>query len=216
MNSKGSLFVKIAAISLIVLVVVSAGWSLATSLGWVNAGVGSGLIGGRLNGNFSGRFPDDGTGQQPQGFRRNGLQPPQDFQGQNGNPLPGQNLGNGNPGSFPVRGGSAGVFGLIRWLGTGFNIAALAIGILAAIGLFKNKRWGVTLAVILSALLGVSSVFGLLRFNLNLTTGISALKVLLGVAVIVLLMLPAARQTTRKLPAAVMDVEEDEIFREIR
>jgi len=54
MNTNGRMFIKVAAICLIALVLVSAAWSLVSSLGLVR-GAGGFLTAGRLPGAFTGR-----------------------------------------------------------------------------------------------------------------------------------------------------------------
>jgi uncharacterized membrane protein (DUF2068 family) len=91
---------------------------------------------------------------------------------------------------------------------TGVNIGALVLGLLAAIGLWKQKKWAAILAIILAALLLLTSLTGfasMLRFFSPLVFGEGLIKILLALAVIVLLLLPASRKAYAKL------AEEDDL-----
>lgn len=215
MNSQGSVLVKVAAICLILLIVVSAGWSLATSFGLVNGFGGARLLNGRP-GNFAGRNFNDGNRnfQPPQGSQQNqpGFQPPE------GSQSDGTTRGQQFQGNFRSRTGLFGLLGVLRWVGTGISIVALIAGVFAAIGLFRRKIWGKTLAIILAALVAVSSLFGFFRLTLNLSTGIALVKILLAAAVIVLLVLPASRAGFKPgVPAGANDETDDELsYRTIR
>lgn len=224
MESKGPIFIKTAAICLILLIIVSAGWSLVTGFGLVR-GLGNNFVVSGPGGNFTGRgfSGSDGNFQRPEGFQPGdgNFQPPDGgFQGQPGGQLPeGAPQGQQNF-SGDLRPGASilGPLGLLRWLGVGVSIAALIGGVLAIIGLFKGKKWGVVLSILLAALLGLTSAIGFIRFTINLTTGIAMLKILLATAVIVLLLLPASRKTLTPASASVMgsDDEEELSFRTIR
>ena len=186
MNSKGSKILTASSIGLILLVLIGAGWSLATNLGWVNAGFGGNPIaGGRM-----------GSGLPRGSFEDGSFQPPENFQGRTGN--------------FSRTDGLTGVFGVVRWLGMGLNLAGLLIGAVAVIGIHKRKKWGVVLAIVLAALIGLTSLFGLFRFAVTLSYAQSLIKVALAVAVVVLLLLPSARKAFNPAPALVDDDEDDE------
>lgn len=216
MNAQGSVLIKVAAICLIVLIVVSAGWSLMTSLGLVNS-FGGGRFPNGGAGGFAGRNFNDGNRnfQPPQGFQQGqpGFQPPDGSQ--SGGTQQGQQ---GFQGNFRQRPGLFNLFGIFRWVGFGISIAALIAGVFAVIGLFRRKIWGKTLAIILAALLALSSLLGFLRFTLSLSTGIALLRFLLAAAVIVLLVLPATRAGFKPtIPAgAAADDEEDLDYRTVR
>ena len=68
------------------------------------------------------------------------------------------------------------------------------IGLLAAYGLWKAKRWGMIVAIIVSALNALSAVPGL-AFQPNLPATIAAgVGIAISVLIIVLAALPSARQ----------------------
>src|SRR3990170_4300179 len=200
MNPNGKILITTAAICLIALIVVSAGWSVATSFGLVRVGSVNFMVGGRPGGAFAGRELENGQGD---------FQPPEGFQQGR------QNFSS----DFSPRTGLVGLLGIARWLGVGLSIAAIIAGIFAVIGLFRQKKWGVNLAIILAALLALTGVSSFFRFAIDLNTGIAALKVLLAVAVIILLLLPASRQALKPATVAVSEIEaeeEDLTFRTIR
>jgi len=70
----------------------------------------------------------------------------------------------------------------------------------------------------LAAVLALTSVIGLFRLAINLTTGVAMLKIILAAAVIVLLALPASRKTFATVAAAGSspDEEDDLSYRTIR
>ena len=213
MNPNGKILITTAAICLIALIVVSAGWSVATSFGLVRVGSVNFMVGGRPGGAFAGRELENGQGafQPPEGFQPGdgNFQPPEGFQQGR------QNFSS----DFSPRTGLVGLLGIARWLGVGLSIAAIIAGIFAVIGLFRQKKWGVNLAIILAALLALTGVSSFFRFAIDLNTCIAALKVLLAVAVIILLLLPASRQALKPATVAVSEIEaeeEDLTFRTIR
>jgi len=138
-----------------------------------------------------GTVPQDGFGGQPQ----TGIRPGAGFfnpGGQNSGSSNGQT--NPNFRNFQGRVGAiSGLFGIIRWVVIGLNLAALVLGILSAVGLWRQKKWAAILAIILSVVLLLVNIPGLLRIFSPLLFGLNLLKVLLALAVIILLLLPAAR-----------------------
>jgi lysylphosphatidylglycerol synthetase-like protein (DUF2156 family) len=104
-------------------------------------------------------------------------------------------------------GGTSGLFRIISFASTGLNIVALVLGLLAAFGLWKQKKWGAVLAIIVAVLILLTSFSGLLRFFSLLIFGEALLKVLLALAVIILLLLPAARKAYA--PPADLDLDLD-------
>ena len=188
MNTKRPAVITIAAISLVMLVVVSSGWALAGNFGLLgtNAGLpGVGVMRGdgtKSPEGISGQVPANirpGTGTLNQGNRGSGQGLPimrtvQGIVGTSGNP--------------------AGLFGIISSMTTGLNVIALVLGIIAAVGLWKKKKWAAILAIILSAILLLVNLPGVTRIFFPLLFGINLLKVLLALAVIVLLLLPSARE----------------------
>lgn len=89
------------------------------------------------------------------------------------------------------------------------GLVALALAILAAVGVWKGKGWGVTLAILLVALVLLTTLFAMfpLRplgfiglsqvWQLFAMFGLNVVKVLLALAVLVLLLLPVSRRTYR-------------------
>jgi len=73
------------------------------------------------------------------------------------------------------------------------SVVAGFIGLVAVYGLWKAKRWGMILAIILSALNALSAAPGLfVQPNLIATTG-AGVTVAFSVLIIVLTVLPSAR-----------------------
>jgi hypothetical protein len=83
---------------------------------------------------------------------------------------------------------------LIRPVMTVLNGILIVLGVVAAIGLFKTKRWGVILAILLSVLLLLLAIPGMLRIFSVLLFAETLVRVLLALAVIVLLLLPQSRK----------------------
>jgi len=119
MNPNGKILITTAAICLIALIVVSAGWSVATSFGLVRVGSVNFMVGGRPGGAFAGRELENGQGafQPPEGFQPGdgNFQPPEGFQQGR------QNFSS----DFSPRTGLVGLLGIARWLGVGLSIAAI-------------------------------------------------------------------------------------------
>lgn len=180
----------IATVCLVLLVLISFGLALARNFG---------LMGTTFN---PAGFPDGSTihgqGIFPQGgFLQSDNLPgdgvPQQMPG-NFDPNNSDTQSNPTTRTFQGRtGGTAGLFRILGFATTGLNIVALVLGLLAAIGLWKQKKWGAVLAIIVAVLILLTSFSGLLRF-FSLLFGEALLKVLLALAVIVLLLLPAARK----------------------
>jgi len=81
----------------------------------------------------------------------------------------------------------------LGWIGVALYGVALILAVVAAIGIFKCKKWGAILGIIVAAGLGIASAFGLVRFMGWSTLAIAIVKVLLAVAVITLLLLKPSR-----------------------
>lgn len=104
---------------------------------------------------------------------------------------------------------------LLRFWG---SLALLALATLAAVGVWKGKGWGTALAIILAALILLTTLFAVFPMrSLRLvwmvsrmgqawwplvTFGINLLKALLALTIIILLLLPASRQTYRASPSS--------------
>jgi len=209
MKTKRPVILTIAAICLVVLVLFSSVLTLASNFGLLgmNRGV-VGLPGGRMIvGGGQGNFQPGGfNGQQPGDLPGNGTdQFPGNFDPNN----PTTQQDNPNFQGFQGRraGGFSGLFGVLRGVMVGLNIVALALGMVAAIGLWKQKKWGAVLAIILAALLLLTSFSGLLRFFSLLVFGEALFKVVLALAVIILLLLPAARKAYAPAPDDDMDLD---------
>jgi hypothetical protein len=205
MISKRPVLLTIASICLVILVIFSAGLTLARNFGLLsptfgatgltnrrfNMGSGQGnLPQGSLNGQQPGDLPGLGTGQLPGNMDPNstGGQPDfQNFQGRTG--------------------GGNSLFRILNLVTTGFNIAAIVLGLLAAVGLWRQKKWAAVLAIILSCLILLTSFTGLLRIFSWLTFGEALLKVLLSLAVIILLLLPASRKAYSPPPDLDLDLD---------
>lgn len=79
------------------------------------------------------------------------------------------------------------------WIGVALYGVALILALVAAIGIFKAKRWGAILGIILAAGLGITSAFGLVRILGWSMPAIAIVKILLAVTVITLLLLNPSR-----------------------
>jgi hypothetical protein len=172
--------VTIAAILLIILSLFVGGLGIASQYGLLGLGPGNRQF---LAGRFAGRnFPQGGFPSG--GFPSGGIPNDQNNTGQTPNFTPNRQLGTG----------LARLLRLIRPVMTVLNGLLIVVGVVAAIGLFKTKRWGVILAIILSALLFLLAIPGMLRIFSVLTAVENVVRMLLALAVIVLLLLPQARK----------------------
>jgi len=202
MNTKRPAILTIAIICLVLLVLFSSGLSLARNFGLLGTSFGApGFpFGSMMRG--QGNFPQGGflpSGDLPDGT----FQRPGNFDPNN----PDTQV---NPTTRTFQGGTGATSGLFRILSfttTGLNIAALVLGLLAAFGLWKQKKWGAVLAIIVSVLILLTSFSGLLRFFSLLVFGEALFKVLLALAVIILLLLPASRKAYA--PPADLDLDLD-------
>ena len=201
MEEKRPIVITIAAITLVVLVLVSSGWSLAVNLGLMRIEVGLPGIAGRVmqfqggngafpRGNFNSVPPSNAPSGAGDGIPNTnpGDRGPSNTDGSSGQSFPNFQNFQGRTGVF------SGLFGILRWVTTGLYMLALVLGILCAIGLLKLKKWAGILAIILSAVLLVVNIPGLLRIFSPLLLVFNLLKVFLALAVIILLLLPAARK----------------------
>jgi len=185
MNSKRPVTLTIATIVLIVLVLFSSGLSLASNFGLLGSAYG-------FNNLQPGTRPDFGNGQSL------------DNSGANG----GTSQTNPNYQNFQGRtGGFNTLFRFIRIGTIGLYCTVLALGLLAAFGLWKQKKWAAILAIILSALILLASIPGFLRIFSWLIFSETLLKILLSLVVIILLLLPASRKAYSPSPA--LDLDDD-------
>jgi len=207
MNTKRPVIITVASICLIILVLFSSGLTLARNFGWLGPTFGAAGLPGRrfIMGGGQGTFPQGGfNGQQPNNLPANGT----DQQNTNGDQNNSGSQSNPNFQNFQGRTGRTnGLFQVIRLATTGFNIITLVLGLLVAVGLWKQKKWAAILAIILAGLMFLSSVTGLLRIFSWVMFGEALLKVLLSVAVIVLLLLPAARKAYSPSPDLDLDLD---------
>ncbi|MFC2064684.1 hypothetical protein ACFLXB_06280 [Chloroflexota bacterium] len=190
MNTKRPAVITIAVISLVLLVLVSSGWALAgnfgllgfnTRLSGVSQMQGDGImtqehISSQVPANIS---PGAGIGFFNQGNRGSGQR------------VPGMRIIQGITGTS---GNPSGLIGIFRSVTIGLNMILLVLGLIIAFGLWSQKKWAAILAIILSAILLLVNLPGMTRILTPLLFGINLLKVLLALAVIILLLLPAARK----------------------
>ncbi len=125
------------------------------------------------------------------------------FQGGNGNNGNFQG-GNGNNGNFQARGGTNAFSSIFRLLGPSFGyisigitVLGIVLSLLSAWGVWKQKRWGLNLAMVLALLFLVAALPGLFSLggrNINwLRTSITVLNLIASVPILVLGILPSVR-----------------------
>ncbi len=134
----------------------------------------------------------------------------------NGSPIGSLPNGQGNSGTNPnfsrTFTGGAGASGLGRLLSLlrpvtiGLDIIILILAGVAAFALFKGKRWGVVLSIILAVLILLLTIPSMIRIFSAVVLIENLARILLAVAVVVLLLLPASR----KAFAPVDDLDLDE------
>jgi heme A synthase len=172
---------------LIVLSLFVAGLGIANQYGLLGQGFGNQPFGaGQIRNrdfNPQGGFPQGGFPQG--GFPQGGFPNDQNNQGTTPNFAPNQQSGVG----------IARIFRLIRPVTIVFNVLVLVLAVVAAIGLFKSRRWAATLAIVLSILMLLGSFPGLLRIFSPVMLIENVVRMILAVAVIVLLLLPSARNS---------------------
>jgi len=186
-NPKRPAVVTIAAILLIVLSLFVAGLGVASQYGLLGQGFGGRQFIARQGrtGNFNpqGGFPQGGFPQG--GFPNDGT-------------TNDQNNGGTTRTFTPNRQFSTGLFSILRLLQPvllGLDILLLILAVVAAFGLFKSKRWGATLGIVLSVLLVLLAIPGMLRIFSPMILIENVVRILLAIAVIVLLLLPTARKS---------------------
>jgi hypothetical protein len=203
-NPKRPAVVTIAAILLIVLSLFVASLGVANQFGLLGGGFGNGQFvarnGQNRNFNSQGGFPQGGF---PQG----------------GAPQGGFQNDPNNPGTTPNRTfnrqsatGLASIFRILRPVTIALDIILLVLSVVAAIGLFKSKRWGTILAIVISVLLILLTVPSMIRIFSTVTLAENLVRILLAVAVIVLLLLPSARKSNAT-PVADDQVEVERVVR---
>jgi hypothetical protein len=213
MDTKRPTVVTIAAILLVILALFVAGLGLAGQFGLLRRGganrqFASGQFrnrsfnlpnGGTNNGSPQGTFPNGGNGTFPNGG--NGT-------------FPNDQNGTGTTNNFPrtFTGGTgitglAGLFRFLRPVTIGLDIALLLLAGLAAFGIFKGKRWGQILAIVIAVLLILLAIPSFIRIFSAVVLIENLVRILLAVAVIVLLLLP----NSRKVFAKAEDLELDDM-----
>ena len=182
MSTQRPALVTIAAILLLILSLLVAGFGMARQFGLYGIGFGRGqFVPGQLrdrNFNPQGGFPQGG-------FPQGGFPNDQNNQGTVPNFAPNQQMGIG----------IARIFRLIRPVMIALNVILLVLAVVAAIGLFKSRRWAAILAIVLASLLLLTTIPGLLRFFSPVMLIENVVQMLLALAVIVLLLLPSARNS---------------------
>ncbi len=182
MNTQRPAVVTIAAILLIVLSLFVGGLGIARQAGLLGSGFGNRQF---VPGQFRNRNFTPQNGVPSNGFPSNGLPNDQNNQGTTPNFSPTRQFGTG----------LARIVRLIRPVTIALDIILLVLAGVAAFGLFKNKRWGAILAIVLAVLLFLLAIPGFIRIFSALALVENIARMLLAVAVIVLLLLPSARQS---------------------
>lgn len=205
MNSKRPLTLTIATIVLIMLVLFSSGLRLASNFGLLGSAFGAGGLAGRRFMPGSGNMPSDGFNNLQPGTRP-------DFGNGQSNDNSGSNGGTSQtyPNFQNSQGRTGGFNTLFRFLRIGtiaLYCGVLLLGILSAFGLWKQKKWAAILAIILASVVLLSSIPGLLRINSWIILGETVINILLSLAVIILLLLPASRKAYSPAPA--LDLDDD-------
>jgi hypothetical protein len=193
--------VTVAAILLLVLTVFVAGLGIANQYG---------LLGGRgfanrqfIAGQNRNRTFTPPSGGFPQGgFPQNGL--PNAQNGQGTTPNFAFNRQNAS--------GLASLLRILRPVMIALDLILLGLSIVAAIGLFKSKSWGTILAIVVSVLIILLTIPSMIRIFSTITLAENLIRILMAIAVIVLLLLPAARKTNL-ISAAGDDIEVERVVR---
>jgi len=187
MNTHRPAVVTIAAILLIVLSFFVAGVGISSQYGLLGRGFGNRqFVAGQFqnrNFNSQGGFPQGGFPQG--GFPPGGFPNDQNNSGGTPNFTPNRQLGVG----------FARLFRLIRPVMIAWNVILLVLAVVAAIGLFKSRRWAATLATVLAVLMFLGAFPGLLRIFSPVMLIENIVRMLLAVAVVALLLLPSARKS---------------------
>ncbi len=195
--------VTIAATLLIVLAVFVAGLGIANQYGLLRVG------GFNRRGFIAGQGGNRSFAPQS-GFSNNGTNNNQNGTGfGTGN---GTGTGTGTIPTFTNRTGATGLARLTRLLRSvtlGIDIGVLLLAIVAAIGLFRGKRWGAILAIVLAAILILLAIPGMLRIFSAVVLVENLVRILLAVAVIVLLLLPISRKSFAKVDDLDLDLDTD-------
>jgi hypothetical protein len=152
-------------------------------------------------------LPRPGTGTTTPGGQ-NGF--PSQGSGLQGQGLPGQGGSNFPNRQFGGRGGGLLGLGLLSGMtGTIVYAIALLVSLAAAVGMFITRRWGQVLGIVMAVvylLLALVSflpmiLLGFGRAVNGLNLGLSILRLVLAMAVIVLALIPAKKLTAPATPA---------------
>lgn len=194
MDTKRPPVVTIAAILLIVLGLFVAGLGIANQFGLFGRGFGNQAF---VAGQFRNRSITGQNGSPSNGFTNNGS--PNNGFTNNGSPDNGITNNQGTTPNFtPNRRVGTGLFSILRLLQPvtlGLDILMLILAVVAAIGLFKSKRWGMILAIVISVLLILLAIPGMLRIFSAVILVENLVRILLAIAVVVLLLLPSSRNS---------------------
>ena len=150
----------------------------------------------------------------PQGVQPGNMVPRGEFQPGNGNFQPGGGNFQPDGGNFQRRsrpGGLFSLFGTARSLGINFQylryfsmgivIIGVALALVAAFGVWKQKRWALNLGIVLAVLILLGTLPGLFtlggRFISWIPTSLNILKALASIPIIVLGILPSVRDSVR-------------------
>lgn len=186
MDTKRPTLVTIAAILLVVLGLFVAGLGIANQygLGRTNRAFAASQFrnrsfpsqnGGQFNNNPIGTIPNGQTnGQTDQGTTPNFNRT---FAGGTG------------------RTGLASILRILRPVTLGLDLGLLVLAGVAAFAMFKGKRWGQILAIVVAAIILLLTIPSLIRIFSAVVLIENLVRILLAVAVIVLLLLPTTRKT---------------------
>ncbi len=185
-TTKRPTVITVAAILLIVLTVFVVGLGIANQYGLLGRGNRVFAAGQFRNPNFT---PPNGFSSNGQS---NGFTGSQNGLGTNG--FTGQGT---NPTFIPNRTRATGLAGIqrtLRAITLVLDIILFGLAIVAAVGLFKIKRWAAILSVVLAVLVILLTIPGMIRIFSSVVLIENLLRIGLSVAVIVLLLLPSARK----------------------
>jgi hypothetical protein len=187
METKRPAVVTIAAILLIVLTVFVAGLGIANQYGLLGQGFGNGrFVAGQLrNRNYTSQGGTPQGGFPQGGFTQGGTTNDQTNQGTTNNFVRNRQAGTG----------LTSILRLLQPVTLGLDILMLVLAVVAAIGLFKSKRWGVILAIVISVLLILLAIPGMIRIFSAVVLVENLVRILLAIAVVVLLLLPSSRKS---------------------
>ena len=181
MDTKRPTVVTIAAILLVILALFVTGLGVASQYGLLGQGFGNRPF-------AAGQF-------------RNRTIPQGGNQSNNNNPIGSLPNGQTDQGTTPnfnrTFTGGTGLSSIARFLRpvtVGLNIILLILSGVAAFALFKGKRWGIILAIVLAAIIILLTIPSLIRIFSAMVLIENLVRILLAVGVIILLLLPSSRK----------------------